>query len=330
MDSGALEGAISVLEKMVLYFPVHGKTVKFKYICEQNLPPAAYLTTINNLNTKLKYQDILEYFYYGAMVYIGLRRWEDALEYLESAITYPLRDSSSVSKIMTEAYKKWVLVSVLVSGKALPPPKTVSTNVLKLFHTMGKPYDTLASIFELSTASRLKAEADVGKIFVDDGNLGLVLNVLAAYQKNQIRNLANIYSKVSISEIQSMTKSAETGGIISQPATETLVRDMIKDGELNATLSQPTTGSPILTFSSKVGPIISETEMQQQLREAASQINFLSNEIKQTDRNLLHDKEYIKHVQKQEKNKSKGDAGVGGQDMEWNNGDDETLMDGVF
>ena len=326
LESGDFGSAVPVLDHVILYFPTQNNQVKHKFICELNLPASSYINTTH----KPKHIDVLEYFYYGAMVYIGCRRWEDAAEFLESAISYPTKDHA-VSKIMVEAYKKWALVSVLAHGKAGSIPKSVTNTASKSFHTIAKPYETLAEIFLSGTASRLKSEAEIGQqIWKDDRNYGLVLHLLAAYQKNQIRNLANVYSQISIPEVHNMTTSAEIGGKLpNQAAAATLVKDMIDAGELQATLSQPTTGPAILTFS-VTGPVLSETEMQRELQASAARINFLNTEIKNTDKILTHDKEYIKWAQKQKKNAKNGDQGIAGSDMEWNVGDDEELMSGVF
>lgn len=60
------------------------------------------------------------------MIYMGLKKWKRALLFLEIVIMSPV--VSNVSKIQVDAYKKWVLVSLLYKGhvsdtctrKALP------------------------------------------------------------------------------------------------------------------------------------------------------------------------------------------------------------------
>lgn len=48
------------------------------------------------------------------MIYIGLRDWERALLFLEIVIASPTINTTSI--IQVEAYKKWVLVSLLLKG----------------------------------------------------------------------------------------------------------------------------------------------------------------------------------------------------------------------
>ena len=112
-----LEPALPVLDKFILYFPGATNVPKPNYLCQADLPPTAFITAGNEYTEKFKYQTVLEYFLYSGMVYIALGRWESALESLESAITYPVKESS-VSKIMVEAYKKWILVGLLLEGQS--------------------------------------------------------------------------------------------------------------------------------------------------------------------------------------------------------------------
>ncbi|KAH6722451.1 hypothetical protein DL95DRAFT_440586 [Leptodontidium sp. 2 PMI_412] len=324
MDSRSYQEAVPVLEKFILYVPGYSPLPKPKYLCDMTLSPAAFITPVNKLNSKLKYQDILEYFLYSGMVHIGLMDWENALHCLESAVTYPTKDSSP-SKIMVDAYKKWVLVGLLKEGRLLPLPKSTSAGPSKNYHTLAKPYETLAQIFESGTASRLKSEADAGaSLWRNDSNTGLVLQVLAAYQRFQIRDLANVYSKISIPELVGLTTSAETGYKLPTPqAGESLVQTMIQRGDLNATLSRPPTGPSILTFSPS-GTALTEPEMQRELAASTSRIQALTKEIKQTDRMLTHDRDYIKFVQKLKKNKAAAEEGPA---SEWNEiGEDEDIM----
>jgi COP9 signalosome complex subunit 3 len=334
LDSHTYNPVVPVIEKFILYFPGTTNQPKPKYICDMSLNPMQYVTPASGLTQKLKYQDVLEYFLYSGMVFIGLRNWEGALQCLENAVTYPAKEGS-VSKIMAEAYKKWVLVGLLQEGKLLNLPRSTSSNAAKQYHTLAKPYETFAQIFENGTASRLKAEADQGlTVWQNDCNTGLVLHVLAAYQKFQIRNLANIYSKISIPEIVSQTMSAETGNKLPSPQTgEKLVQEMINQGELHATMSTSPGQPAVVTFAVS-GPILTEVEMQRELGAATERIHALTKEIKQTDRMLTHDKDYIKFIQKQRKNArqgSTGDQGISGADMDWGGDvEDEDIMGGLY
>ncbi|KAF4625807.1 hypothetical protein G7Y89_g12357 [Cudoniella acicularis] len=332
----ALESRIYVelvpfLEKSILYIPGTSSQPKPKYLCDMSLPPTAFITPGNNgFSAKIKHQDVLEYLLLNGMVCIGIRNWKKALEYLEMAVTYPAKDNS-VSKIMVAAYQKWVLVGLLLTGKPLSLPKITSSGAAKLYHILAKPYESVAQIFEGGSASRLKSEAEAGKnIWHNDCNSGLIFFVLAAYQKFQIRNLAKVYSKISIPEVHNLTMSAETGAKLPNvQACETLVRSMIAEGSLHASLTSFPDQPPVLAFSVH-GPVLTEKQMQMELATSTIRIKALTQEIKNTDHMLTHEKEYIKYAQKQKKNtKSMQDQGIAVTDMEWNGVEDEDLM-GVF
>ena len=333
LESRSFDAAVPVLEKAILCLPASNTLPKPKYLCDMSLNPTAYITAGSSgtgLTTKLKYQEVLEYFFYSGLIFIGLRKWESALHCLEIAVTYPTKQEG-VSKIMVEAYKKWVLVSLLLEGRLLNLPRTTSSFAAKTYHVLGRPYESLAQIFESGTASRLKSEADAGnQVWMKDCNVGLVLNVLAAYQKFQIRSLANIYSKISIPEIVGMTTSAEIGSKLNSPqAMETLIQSMISQGELHATMSSSPGQNSILTFSPS-GPVLDEAHTKKELASSKERIVSLTKVIKQTDRMLTHDKDYIKHIQKQRKNvKSGSEHGIAVTDMDWNGAvEDEDIMDG--
>ena len=331
VESRAYDAALPIIDKPILYFPRSISQTKTKFLCDSSLSPTAFITSTSGLApSKLKHQELLEYFFCCGMAYIGLRNWESAQECLENAVTYPAKDGA-VSKIMVEAYKKWIIVGLLFEGKQLQLPKSVGRESGRLYHTLAKPYETVAQLFETATASRLKAEIDSGsRIWQDDFNTGLMLHLLAAYQKYQIRNLANIYSKISIPEITNQTMSAETGNKLpSAHAVETLVQSMITEGILNATMSNSPNSPAVLTFKSG-GPVLSESQARTELAASTKRIQSLTQDIRNTDRMLARDKEYIKHAQKQ-KNAAKNsqvDQGIAGAEMDWNSMEDEDIMDG--
>lgn len=82
--------------------------------CAQHECSSSFITLSNGLTSKLDYRDHLEYFLYGAMLYMGVKKWERALLFLEVVIMAPTNNTASM--IMVEAYKKWVLVALLCRG----------------------------------------------------------------------------------------------------------------------------------------------------------------------------------------------------------------------
>uniref|UniRef100_A0A8C6TTB0 COP9 signalosome complex subunit 3 n=1 Tax=Neogobius melanostomus TaxID=47308 RepID=A0A8C6TTB0_9GOBI len=88
------------------------------------------------------------YYYYGGMIYTGLKNFERALYFYEQAITTP---AMAVSHIMLESYKKYILVSLILHGKVQPLPKYTSQIVgrfVKTFLTLS--LQDMASRVQLS------------------------------------------------------------------------------------------------------------------------------------------------------------------------------------
>ena len=63
---------------------------------------------------------LLLYLYYGGMIYAGLKRFDEALFFFEACLRVP---ALLMSHIMLEAYKKFVLLSLIHSGEVPSPPK---------------------------------------------------------------------------------------------------------------------------------------------------------------------------------------------------------------
>ena len=86
----------------------------FPQLCSRHDSSSTYITPESGLSAKLEYRDHLLYFLYGAMILMALKKWKRALHFLEIAIMSPV--VGSISKIQVDAYKKWVLVSLLYTG----------------------------------------------------------------------------------------------------------------------------------------------------------------------------------------------------------------------
>lgn len=109
--------ALPILNKHICHFPAlpEQTTSERSTICADHVSSVSFITSASGFSSKLSYQDYLQYFLYGGMIYMALKEWRSALHFLGAAISTPI--ASSVSLIMVEAYKKWVLVGLLEKGK---------------------------------------------------------------------------------------------------------------------------------------------------------------------------------------------------------------------
>ncbi|OMP05542.1 hypothetical protein COLO4_08766 [Corchorus olitorius] len=146
-------------------------------------------------------RDLFLYCYYGGMICIGQKRFRKALELLHSVVTAPM---STINAIAVEAYKKYILVSLIHNGQ-------FSTSLPK---------------YASSVAQRNL------KNFCQDNNLGLVKQVVSSMYKRNIQRLTQTYLTLSLQDI------ANTVHLNSPKEAEMHVLQMIQDGEIYATINQ--------------------------------------------------------------------------------------------
>ena len=116
METRSYETAVSILDYDIHSFPlpeVEGIDPMLPSSAE--LPSSEYVTQQSELSDKIKAADVHEYFLLGAMAYIGVENYERAQLMLEHVLVAPTRGAAT--GLMLEAYRKWVLVSLLVTGK---------------------------------------------------------------------------------------------------------------------------------------------------------------------------------------------------------------------
>ncbi|RUP45389.1 hypothetical protein BC936DRAFT_148241 [Jimgerdemannia flammicorona] len=177
-------------------------------------------------------EDVLLYHYYGGMAYIGMKRFDRALEFFSLVISSP---SQVTSAIQIEAHKKYVLVSLLEHGKLLPLPKYTTQVVLRVFKNNCGGYLEFAQAFESLNVTRVKNEfAKVADMFTKDKNLGLARQVLQALYCRNIQQLTQTYMTLSLADI---AKQVGLEGPRAVHEAEELVVQMIESGQIFATIS---------------------------------------------------------------------------------------------
>lgn len=175
-------------------------------------------------------KDLYLYCYYGGMICIGLKRYPKALELLHNVVTAPM---STLSAIAVEAYKKYILVSLIHLGQfSTTLPKYAST-VAQRLKNFSQLYIDLVSCYGNGTISELEVyiQANTEK-FESDHNLGLVKQVLSSMYKRNIQRLTQTYLTLSLEDI------AKTVELSSPREAEMHVLQMIQDGEIYATINQ--------------------------------------------------------------------------------------------
>ncbi|EEH07811.1 conserved hypothetical protein [Histoplasma capsulatum G186AR] len=298
LQSRSYLNALDILDKPIYHFPTASdkQFIKRSQLlpCQQHESSMSFITTASGLPGKINHRSYLEYFLYGAMVYIGLRKWDAATHFLEVVISAPT--TNSVSIIMVEAYKKWVLLGLVEMGKPLSMPKTVTPFTAKAYRSLAKPYDALADIFKSGNLSRLQAEITAGeRIWLNDNNMGLVSQVLAAYQRFSIVKLEKTFAALSIPDITSYLRP----GV---PMTDTFVAGLITAGQLRACLMHTSESSTpaVLRFTSSTSVLghQSEVEFSADIITQKNRLETLLRNVHGTDVKLELGREYIESLRK--------------------------------
>jgi COP9 signalosome complex subunit 3 len=109
--------ALPILDKKICHFPtsLERSPSEPSVLCADHESSVSFMTDTSGFSSMLSYRDYLRYFLYHGMVSMALKQWRSAFHSLGIVISAP--SASSVSLVMVEAYKKWVLVGLLEKGK---------------------------------------------------------------------------------------------------------------------------------------------------------------------------------------------------------------------
>ncbi|XP_034707772.1 COP9 signalosome complex subunit 3 [Vitis riparia] len=176
-------------------------------------------------------RDFFLYCYYGGMICIGQKRFRKALELLHNVVTAPM---STINAIAVEAYKKYILVSLIHNGQfSTTFPKYTSSVAQRNLKNFSQPYLDLANSYSSGKISEPEKCIQTNREkFEADKNLGLVKQVVSSMYKRNIQRLTQTYLTLSLQDI------ANTVQLNSPKEAEMHVLQMIQDGEIFATINQ--------------------------------------------------------------------------------------------
>ncbi|KAI1293966.1 cop9 subunit [Xylaria venustula] len=327
-ESNYIEPVLPVIQKTIVYYPGMANHDSAEFLCDLALPPTLYITQATGLTTALKSSSVLEYDLLCGMMYCARREWSKARVAFERLVTYPSKDSG-VSKMMIEGFSKWILVSLLSEGKHSETPSYTSPATSKLFALLGRPYISLATAFASDDVEQLRVTAGAeAQTWMEDGNVGLVSEVMASYQKWRILSLQDTYTKISISEIRQQTKSAATGdALATDEDVEALIQNMIIAGMLMGAIEKNDDGTKFLVFLAN-NTHLSEMDFATEIGHELRGLEEMKAIFIATTQRLGTSKEYVKWVVKENKRDKAGEAQdpTLGFDAQI---DDEDLMGGV-
>ncbi|XP_074649374.1 COP9 signalosome complex subunit 3-like [Tubulanus polymorphus] len=173
---------------------------------------------------------LLLYYYYGGMIYTGLKNYERALYFYEIAITTP---SMAVSHIMLEAYKKYILVALILHGKIPCLPKYTSQVVGRYIKPLCQGYQDISVAYASNNPTDLQAQVNKHQdTIIRDSNMGLVKQCISSLYKKNIQRLTKTFMTLSLADMANRVK-------LTDPVeAEKYVLHMIEDGEIYASINQ--------------------------------------------------------------------------------------------
>lgn len=244
-------------------------------------------------------QSFLCYFYYGALLRIGMKEFSQAVQLLLVVLTWP---ASCLSAIQADAYKKYVLVSLKLHGEVKALPVYTSHIIQKFAQNAGYVVE-LTQAFKQGDAATLQRIADekVAAIKIDD-NAGLVKQVLASLQRHKLLTLTKTYLTLSMAEIAKQVGLPEASP---NAEVEALLFDMISGGEINARIDQ-TTGN--VSFEEGLHDL--DIAMVPKMQDRLQQILGLAQRVANFEREVVSSEAYIRKTTALEGGAVAGGAGA--------------------
>lgn len=173
---------------------------------------------------------LLGYFYYSGCIYASLKHYDNALFAFEQVLSVP---ATALSQIMIEAYKKFILISLISKGKLQQLPKYTSRIVLNQIKPLCASYHELATAFVNYEQDKLNSLCQkYHDSFEADRNGGLVKQLQNASYKKNIQKLTKTFITLSLADMALKVK------LPTAKDAENLMLNMIKDGEIFATINQ--------------------------------------------------------------------------------------------
>ncbi|RLN95533.1 hypothetical protein BBJ28_00007484 [Nothophytophthora sp. Chile5] len=177
--------------------------------------------------------DFLGYAYYGGLLYLGEKRYQEALDLFLLAITAP---AVSLSAFVIEAYKKLVLVTLIQRGETVLLPKYTPFVVLRHVENHCTAYVDLANAFAVKkdVAAAVEIATKFEHEFAKDGNLGLVKQSVQALKQRKLLQLTRTYATIELAEMTTAAGMASSDAV----AAEKMLLALISTGQMAAVLDK--------------------------------------------------------------------------------------------
>ncbi|ETN42611.1 uncharacterized protein HMPREF1541_01768 [Cyphellophora europaea CBS 101466] len=299
----AYADALNIIDRPIYHIPASiDKQVEaraYKYRCSVQDSSASYITLASGLTQKITSRMFLDYNFMCALCYMALGQYSKAIPLLEVILIAPTA-SGVTSLLAVEAYKKWVLLNLLILGYLPEYPRPAYQATMRNVRTLAKPYDCLAETFKQREPQRLFAEANEGQtVWQEDCNMGLVMEVLQAHRKYSVLRMAKLFASVNVSHVEAQLPPDQNGTPI-----QVYLQNLISTGELRATITPSQDGSDqILRFLPEATSTRSEAATEQQLNSRSQLLHALIKHVGDAEYCMEISKEHIDTLKKLKKNR---------------------------
>ncbi|CAO3663940.1 unnamed protein product [Umbelopsis ramanniana] len=278
-----------------VFTSLHASLVKYALLGKLYKDPLPVLDwDIEHVDATLdtNIESFLSYYYYGAMIYIGNKKYGRALEFLSLAISAP---SQAVSLIQLECFKKYVLLSLIHYGKLLPLPKYTATVISKFVRRHCRQYISFADVYETQSVEKLSIALEKRReAFEKDNNWGLAGQCLRALQQQKIQDLTRTYITLSVSDI------AEKVGFTGEDAkteVEKNILEMVEQGSIFASIEHTGSGDHDEMVSFHDNPNSYDTsESLAILDEKISQAVMVGERLNRQDKTTALDRDFMSRM----------------------------------
>lgn len=176
--------------------------------------------------TYLTYHDHLLYHFYGAICLTALSHYAKALSCLKMVLSAGGRNTS---RIQLEAYRKYLLISLIHTGKPAIMPKTLGLSTLRSIEILAAPYLEFQGAYLSNDTELHQIVEKYSAQYKQDGNHGLVKSALASLAIHRIIELRKIFISISMKDI------GERIGLAEEAVEKTLIT-MINTEKIHATI----------------------------------------------------------------------------------------------
>lgn len=180
--------------------------------------------------TALVGTDVHLFYYYAALIFTGIKDFRTAHQCCRLALSVPVFHSSPFFVVALMTFKLYILLGLLVFGKA-PPPLKYSSYPPSRMRKCASEYVELAYAYENRDIKELKQIFESNRVqFEHHGYLGLVKQVINSLSKELIVRLTNSFVTMRVADV------GRRAGLRDEAAAHSMLVDMIRSKKINASI----------------------------------------------------------------------------------------------